>query len=228
MDGSGSQCHDRAGIGAALPPLPLPRKPALRAAIADDLNPDRTTPYDLLRTRILPEITEHGWTRIGLAQARPGHAAALTALNLALSEARRPDRRVLLVDLDLAAQPVLTRLGQTAPAATEPSFLMRALTPQVACLTVAAPPRAAAITLLSPQFQIRLDEQILAHAPDLTILNLPPLLAGDAGLAAMPLVQTVMLVIDGRRDTAAMLRRCEGHVTRHCPLLGLFLHNAEG
>ena len=61
---------------------------------------------------MLPEVTERGWTRIGVSQASPGPASSLTALNLALSEARRPDRHVLLIDLDIAHQPVLARFGQ--------------------------------------------------------------------------------------------------------------------
>ncbi len=175
---------------------------------------------------MLPEIMERGWTRIGVSQARPGSAAPLTALNLALSEARRPDRHVLLIDLDIANQSVAGRFGHTV-VPTGPLFQTRAVTPQLAFSTVQADPESAAIALLSPQFQQALSDTIAHMAADVTILHLPSCLADDAGLAALPLVDTVLLTVDGRRDTAADLRRCEAHVTRHCPVLGIFLHSAE-
>lgn len=205
--------------------IELPQKPALRAAIADDHGRARAKSYDLLRTRILPEITERAWTRIGVAQAVSGPASALTALNLALSEARRPGRRVALVDLDVTQQPVLGRLGQ-APLAEGPAK-WRALTERAALLSIPAPAEGASTMLLSARFAEELSDRLAQLAPDQVILHLPPLMEGDAGLAALPLTQTVLLTIDGRRDTAGVLRRCEEFVTRHCPLLGVFLHNAE-
>lgn len=226
MDGTSARRHDHLKAWSALPQIEMPQKAALRALIADDHGPERSRSYDLLRTRMLPEVTERGWTRIGVSQASPGPASSLTALNLALSEARRPDRHVLLIDLDIAHQPVLARFGQ-AGAPAGPLFRACTVTPRLAFATVQAAPDLAAITLLSPQFQQALSEMIMGMAADVTILHLPPCLSDDAGLAALPLVDTVLLTIDGRRDTAADLRRCEAHVTRHCPVLGLFLHNAE-
>lgn len=226
MDGTSARRHDHLKAWSELPQIEMPQKAALRALIADDLGSERSRSYDLLRTRMLPEVTDRGWSRIGVSQAKPGLASSLTALNLALSEARRPDRHVLLIDLDIFHQPILARFGQ-AGAPTGQLFRVRTVTPQLAFATVQAAPDSAAITLLSPQFQQALTDIITRMAADVTILHLPPCLSDDAGLAALPLVDTVLLTIDGRRDTAADLRRCESHVTRHCPVLGLFLHNAE-
>lgn len=230
MDGAGIGYHDGQTQGwAEMPVLPLPQKAALRAAIADDRNPARTEGYDLLRTRILAATAAQGWTRIGVTQARGrGLAGPLTALNLALSEARRPDRRVVLVDLDLARQPVLRRLGAVPPVAgTGPRWHGHRLADRLALLSIAAPATEAATLLLADRFQGDLAQRLAALGPDIVILHLPPMLAGDAGLAALPLAETVLLAIDGRADTARDLRACEARIGETRPILGLFLHDAE-
>lgn len=226
MDGAGSHSNLQAQTWADLPRIELPQKAGLRAAIADAQNPDRAEAYDLLRTRVLPEASARNWNRIGVSQARPGPAAPLTALNLALSEARRPERRVVLVDLDFSRQPIRARLGQPAPAARQRVHMAR-LTEQLALVTIDAPAAEAATLLLDQTFRMELEVAQTSLAPHFTILHLPPVLQGDAGLAALPLVQSVLLAIDGRKDRAADLRRCEAYVTPSCPLLGLFLHDGE-
>lgn len=226
MDGAGSHSNLQAQTWADLPRIEMPQKGALRAAIADEHNLDRAGAYDLLRTRVLPEASARNWNRIGISQARPGPAAPLTALNLALSEARRRERRVVLVDLDFARQPIKARLGQPAPTGRQRIHAAR-LAERLALITIDAPPAEAATLLMDQTFQMELESALATLAPDVTILHLPPLLQGDAGLAALPLVQSVLLAIDGRKDRAADLRRCEAYVTPGCPLLGLFLHDGE-
>ncbi|CAM3211194.1 hypothetical protein PANO111632_08175 [Paracoccus nototheniae] len=232
MDGAGSGYQNERTQGwAEMPMLALPQKAALRAAIADDKNPERAEGYDLLRTRILAGTAAQDWTRIGITQAKGSALAApLTALNLALSEARRPARRVVLIDLDIARQPVLARLG-AAPPTPRPGrgavWHGQRLTDRLALLTIAAPAVEAATLLLSEAFQADLMQRLASLAPDITILHLPAMLAGDAGLAALPLCQTVLLAIDGRADTAPDLRACERRIGETRPILGLFLHDAE-
>nr|WP_111299612.1 hypothetical protein [Paracoccus saliphilus] len=226
MDGAGSHSNLQAQTWADLPWIEMPQKGALRAAIADERNLERAEAYDLLRTRVLPEASARNWNRIGISQARPGPAGPLTALNLALSEARRPERRVVLVDLDFARQPIRARLGAPAPSAEQRVHVAR-LAERLALITIDAPAAESATLLLDQPFRMELESVMASLAPDFIILHLPPILQGDAGLAALPLVQSVLLAIDGRSDKAADLRRCEAYVTPCCPLLGLFLHDGE-
>lgn len=230
MDGAVSGYHDgRPRAWAGLLPLALPQRAGLRAVIADEKNPDRAEGYDLLRTRILAGTSALGWTRIGVTQAQGASGAApLTALNLALSEARRPERRVVLVDLDIARQPILKLLGASVPpAAPMMSWQGHALNDRLALLTISAPASDAATMLMSDLFQAELAQRLASLDPDVAILHLPALLTGDAGLAGLPLAQTVLLAIDGRIDTGADLRRCERLIGETRPILGLFLHDGE-
>lgn len=229
MDGSGSSRNDTpANRLASLPLLPMPKKPQLRQAIADGHDPARAESYDLLRTRILSEVAERSWTRIGITQAHAGPAAPLTALNLALSESRRHRRRVALVDLDVARQPVLKQLDAPRPKPQDtPRFGAVRLSDRLALVAVAAHPAEAATMLLNDDFASDLTTELSLLAPDVVLMHLPPILDGDAGLAALPLVECVLLAVNGRADIAADLRSSEARITRTCPILGLFLHDAE-
>lgn len=219
---------------AELPRLAMPRNPDRRAAIADEGNLAAAAPYDLLRTRLLGEMTAREWTMLGVTQAGNSAAAPLTALNLALSEARRPGRNVVLVELDVAQQPILGHMGGdiTSGAATATGggaqFRAWRLADRLALLAIPTPPSEAAIRLLDPDFRTRLDDSLSRFAPDVVILHLPALLTGDAGLAAVSLAQGVLLVVDGRSDTADSLRGCQARLGESCPVLGLFLYDAEG
>ncbi|WP_410216620.1 hypothetical protein [Paracoccus sp. (in: a-proteobacteria)] len=237
MDGGNSSGQDAAQrYWSKLGELALPKDKARRRMIADGQNTAVSVEgYDLLRTRILAATSTRGWNRIGVTQARTGRAGPLTALNLALSEARRLSRRVVLVDLDIAHQPILNRLGaagrQAEAVASDPDGALQLpgwrLSDQLALLTVAAAPAQAATLLLNETFQARLASSLSRLSPDITIFHLPAMLSGDAGLASLPMVQAVLLAVDGRSDRASDLRASEARIGEACPILGLFLLDAE-
>lgn len=184
--------------------------------------------YDLLRTRILGEMSERNWTKLGVTEAQAGRAAPLSALNLALSEARRPGRSIMLVDLDIARQPVLGYLGaELEGGRAAGSFRQWRVADQLAVMAIKAAPAEAATRLLDPALRAELDELLAKALPDMVILHVPPLLAGDAGIAGLPLVQGLVLVVDAQTDTAAGLRECQERMRDICPLLGLFHFDAE-
>lgn len=238
LDMDGGKSGYRAGAErdrAELPRLDLEGARRRQPQIAHAAHPGAPA-YDLLRTRLLGEMSSREWTRLGVTQSGVGRAGPLAALNLALSEARRPGRSIVLVDLDIARQPILGQLGAATgpqpapgeqPGLSDGTFTLWQLAERLALIAVPAPPVEAATRLLDPDFQDRLDEALAKLSPDMVILHLPPLLAGDAGIAGLPLVQGLLLVVDGRSDTAARLRDCQSRIGETCPILGLFHFDAE-
>ncbi|WP_134726296.1 hypothetical protein [Paracoccus luteus] len=218
---------------ATLSPLPWPHAADLRRRLAGGPQAHRglasTHPYDVLRTRALYALADAGWTRLGVAQSSPGPASAATALNLALAAARRPDQRVALVDLDLERRPVLGLLGQTVAAPDGATRSSRSrLQANLAILSFASAPGRGSETLLAPQFHRHVTDLLAGLAPDLVVVHVPPILAGDAGIAAIEMVDTVLVAVDGTQDTAATVRGAERLVAARRPVLGLFLYDAEG
>ncbi len=61
----------------------------------------RTRSFDMLRTQILHTMDQKGWKILAVTSPTPDCGKTVTALNLAVSIARQPERAVLLVDLDL-------------------------------------------------------------------------------------------------------------------------------
>ncbi|MGV8954718.1 MAG: hypothetical protein ACOH2M_26710, partial [Cypionkella sp.] len=57
--------------------------------------------FDILRTRLLHGLAEKGWRRIAVTSPTHGCGKSFVAINLALSLARRPSSRSVLLDLDL-------------------------------------------------------------------------------------------------------------------------------
>ncbi|WP_112873377.1 hypothetical protein [Paracoccus endophyticus] len=218
---------------ATLLPLAWPHGAALRRRLAGGPpgHPGlaATHPYDVLRTRALHVMADAHWSRLGVTQSSPGPASATTALNLALAAARRPDQRVALVDLDLERQPVLGLLGQTLTAPNGPTRSCRSrVQPNLALISFAAAAGRGSETLLAEQFHRHVADLLAELAPDLVVVHVPPILAGDAGIAAVEMVDTVLIAVDGTQDTATSVRGAERLVAARRPVLGLFLYDAEG
>jgi len=208
--------------------IPLPSTGARATLIADGSDRRAAKGYDLLRTQTNAALIAKGWNIIAIAQSRSqGKASAVTALNLALSEARRPGRKVVLVDLDLERQPI-SRLLDSPPPTPEEGLTLNSVTERLALVRVAAHEGEMTEMLMDPKFHEQLENRLPELDPQIILLHLPPLLDGDAAIASLNLAHTVLLVIDGCADTAADVRHAEKRIGTRCPVLGLFLYDAEG
>lgn len=220
-----------AGADAAwrrLRPLDLPRRPDLRRLLADGTSRPAVEPYDVLRTRTAFAMAETGWTRLGVTQTRKGAAGPATALNLALAEARRPHRRIVLVELDLEDGSLLRLTGHRMPTGSSgPQRAMLKLRENLALIAYSAPRDRAAETLLDDRFRAEVAATLPTLAPDLVVLHLPPVLSGDEGLAALDFAETILLAVDGTRDFSAHVRAADQLIAARRPLLGLFHYDAE-
>ena len=71
----------------------------------------RARPFDVLRTEVSRTMDLKGWKTLAVTSPTPGCGKTLTAVNLALSLARQPERQVFLADLDLRKPQVAGYLG---------------------------------------------------------------------------------------------------------------------
>ena len=92
--------------------------PHLRAnrIIAQDVTDVLSRSFDMLRTQILQLMDARKWRVIAVTSPTPGCGKTVTALNLALSISRMPDRQVFVLDLDFAKPSVAHHLGLSATA----------------------------------------------------------------------------------------------------------------
>ena len=196
-----------------------------------------TTQFDLARTSILREVADRDWRRIAIIPVRDGAGASFVSVNLALSMARQPSTRVLLVDLNLARPGIARSLGI---AGSPPlSGLLTGQTPRahfarldgvpnLAVMAHAEPEPHAAELLQDPLAAARLAAAAAQFDPQaVTLLDTAPLLEGDAGLAALPLADAIVVVADGRSGTARDIEQCLRQLEGMPPLLGIILNKAE-
>ena len=79
--------------------------------ISYDIADPRSKAFDMLRTEVLQTMDAKGWQILGIVSPKPSCGKTVTAINLALSIARKPDRSVLLVDMDLQKPQIANSLG---------------------------------------------------------------------------------------------------------------------
>lgn len=198
----------------------------------------RTSPtaraFDLLRTRLLHSLKAHGWKRVAVTSPSAGGGTTFCAVNLALSLARVPGNRTLLMDLNLRSPGVATALG-IAPHGDMAEFLagdialgqhLQRLSDTLAVGGNAVANADAAEILHDPRCETVINTTIEETGADTVIFDLPPVLEHDDVAAFLPQVDGVLVVSDGEATTAAELAACEKMLAGQAPLLGVVLNRA--
>lgn len=193
--------------------------------------------FSLLRTRILHEMRNRGWSKLAVVPVTPGAGATFVAVNLSLALARQPHTRVALVDLDLGNPGVARQLGIPGCAPVVP--VLRAGTeldelvvrvdeaPNLAVLAPERPETEAAEILQDETLAQAMQRLHELHPAEIVILDTAALLAEDAALAALPLADALLLVADGRKGTAADMAEAERLLVGMPPVMGVVLNKSE-
>ena len=191
--------------------------------------------FNLLRTRVRKSMADRGWKSVAITSPSPGCGKTVVAINLALSLARAPNCRVVLLDLDLRRSAVASALGVTAKASIA-DFLLGSANAEdcfvetVDNLFVAInhqPLKHAAEMMQSPRMQSLLSAIEERLAPDVILFDLPPMRSNDDALAFFPNTDAVLLVVGAGVSTAAEVAECEGQISQVDKLLGLVLNKCE-
>ncbi|AAV94144.1 exopolysaccharide biosynthesis domain protein [Ruegeria pomeroyi DSS-3] len=192
--------------------------------------------FDVLRTRLLQTLKARGWRRIGIVAPTRGCGASFTAVNLALSIARVPDSRTVLLDMNMRDPGLAGALGLGAPG--DMRALLRGDVSYLDHLTRCSGTLAVGLgagvagdaseLLQAPASAEVLDLIQDELNPDVVICDLPAILAHDDLAAFLPRLDGVLLVADGTQTTADQIRRCQQVIGDTTPLLGVILNRGRG
>lgn len=207
---------------------------AMNGLFADAKQHEVTAQFDILRTRMLQAMGARGWKRIAVTSPTHGCGKSLVAANLALSLARIPTCRSLLIDLELR-HPDLARLfslagGNLAEMLTGEQPIeahLRRVGPNLALALNADPVPAAAATLLDPRVDDTLRSLQQTLDPAVIVIDMPHALGNDDVIAMLPRLDAVLLVADATRTTAQDIRSCERIFEGRVPLMGVVLNRAR-
>lgn len=173
-----------------------------RRIVAFDGRDDRTRAFDILRTEILRLMDLNGWKTLAVTSPTPGCGKTLTAVNLALSIGRQPERRVSLIDLDLRKPQVAACLGlkcrdgalgvvQGHVKAANAMIEACVGTSRLSVMPTAPSPYSSDLAASSAMKTFLRD---IAQQSGIAVLDLPPLLTGHDVIAILPQVDCVLLV----------------------------------
>lgn len=200
---------------------------------------NRTDPaamaFDMLRTSVMRSMDDDGWRTLGITSPGPGCGKATVAVNLALSLAKQPDLRVVLVDLDLR-RPRIAAMLDHSPACTTREFLSEGWMSEEffvrvdANLAVGASAESIehpAELLLSKRTEWKLKRLLQGLGASIVIYNLPPLLSSDDCAGLLPLVDRVLLVVGAEHSTIPEIDMCERDLSEEEKLLGVVLNKCR-
>lgn len=194
-----------------------------RRVIAYNGADQRSRPYDMLRTQVLQSMDVGGWKTLAVTSPTPNCGKTLTALNLALSIARQPDRAVVLVDLDLQKPLIADSLGlalanggaldvlEERSTLAREAALIRAGTQRLVVLPTAAT-RESSELMGSRQMRQLLQDLRRNYPSHIIILDLPPILSSDDVIALLPQIDCVLLVAAVGTSKVSEIEECNRHL----------------
>jgi protein-tyrosine kinase len=191
--------------------------------IAHDRSDLRSRSFDMLRTQILQSMDTKSWQLLAVASPTPACGKSVTAINLALSIARQPERSVLLVDMDLEKPQiakclgieckdglvgVLNGRGAYQNALVQANIGMYRLT----VLPCEASTAHSSEYMSSRAMSIFLQELKNEDRSRIIIFDLPPILSGDNVLSILPQIDCVLFVTAVGITTASDIKECNRHL----------------
>ena len=194
-----------------------------RRIVAHNVTDPRSRAFDMLRTQVLQSMDKKNWQFLAITSPTEGCGKTVTAINLALSIARQPERSALLVDMDLQRPAVADYLGiksrQGVQAILEGGTTLAdavlragADSCELLVLPTEAPTVHSSELIASRNMDMLLHEIKRTFRSQTVIFDMPPLLQGDEVIATLPRIDAVLLVTAVGVSTVHEIRECNRHL----------------
>ncbi|WP_299750962.1 CpsD/CapB family tyrosine-protein kinase [uncultured Tateyamaria sp.] len=193
------------------------------------------TPFDILRTKIVLQMEQNGWTRLAITSPEPNSGKTTLACNLALGLGRQSSMRSMLFDFDLGSPEVHSffdlkmRYGLPEVIIRNVDFAKQAVrvTENVAVSVSPHPERDPTRFLMMDRTVDLLDEVQREYAPDIMVFDLPSALSSDKALAFLQHVDCALIVARAEQTRFRNLDRCEMEVAANTNVLGVALNGCR-
>jgi protein-tyrosine kinase len=192
----------------------------------------KATSFDILRTKILLQMREHGWKRIAITSPMPQSGKTTMACNLALGLGRQSDLRSIVLDLDLR-DPSISDFFDVTPAHGIDEVLtgnvdfkdqaMR-LGHNVAFSMATIPDADPTRLLLTEETSEVLDDIEKRYQPDIMIFDLPSMLVNDDTRAFLKNVDCALIVVRASKTRYGQFDTCEKEIAQQTNVLGTVLN----
>jgi protein-tyrosine kinase len=193
-----------------------------RRIVAFDGQDFRARSFDMLRTGVLRSMDLEEWKTVAVTSPTPNCGKTLTAINLALSMARQPERQVFLADLDLRKPRVADCLGLECR-----EGVLGVLEGRIAMGSAVIRARIGASNLdilptsstsnssdlvSSNEMKMMLQDIAGGERSRIVILDLPPLLTGHDAVSILPQVDCILLVAAVGISKVSEIKECDKYL----------------
>jgi Mrp family chromosome partitioning ATPase len=216
----------------ALPAMRLSDRALARHRVVTRAASDDSTPFDIMRTKILLQMQQNGWSRLAVTSPMPQSGKTTTACNLALGLGRQSGLRAMLFDFDLS-DPSVHRFFEQEPEYTtgqllnqDVDFAQQALRigDNVAVSMSSRVEGDPTRILLSEKTEDVLDGIQDRYKPDIMIFDLPSVLVGDNTRAFLQNVDCALIIARANTTRYAQFDACEREIAEHTNVLGVVLN----
>ncbi len=198
-------------------------------------NPTTSTPFDVLRTKILHQMRKNNWTRVAVTSPSQGGGKSTTVLNLAFSLARQVDLYTMVVEIDLRRPSLSTLLGLQDPPQFSRALLreddvathLRRYGQNLIFGLSHHPVRNPAELLHGSAAARSIDKVEAEYRPDIILFDTAPVLAVDDTLAFMDQVDCVLLLAEAEKTTIEEIEKCEKELSLRTNFLGVILNKCR-
>ncbi|MBC9248535.1 CpsD/CapB family tyrosine-protein kinase [Paracoccus sp. 11-3] len=223
---------DANALWHAIPEAELDRTALLKSRILSQNASQESTPFDVLRTKILYQMRQNGWKRLAITSPLPQCGKSTAAVNLALALGRQPELRSMLFDLDLRAPTVAEKLGLPQPPSIAPllrgerSFAdhARRVGPNLALALSGVPDTDPTRLLMADSTRETLAGIQQNYDPDIMIFDLPSILIGDDARAFLQHVDCALILVRADQTRYGDFDSCEREVGEYTNVLGVVLN----
>jgi len=220
---------------SALTPFKLNRAALKRnRVVAIDTGRD-TTPYDVLRTKIIQQAHSNGWRRVAFVSPDMGAGKSTTVANLAFSFGRHRDLRVMCFDFDFRRPNLHKLLGQTPDHSM--ADVLNGHVPfaehglrmgeQVAFGLNNGPAHSPSDLLLSQASRTALEEIEQTYAPHLMFFDMSPLNASDDNIAFLQNVDCAVILAAAESTPMGRIDQAERQVAELTNVMGIVLNKCR-
>src|SRR5215510_1100694 len=194
--------------------------------ISHDPRDRRSRWFDILRAQVLRSMDLKGWQFLGVISPTAGCGKTVTAINLAISIARQPERAALLVDMDLRKPEVAGRLGMRCDRGLvdilegrtklrDTMVQARIGSQKFMVLPAERPIANSSEWLASPAMITMLNALRREFRSHTVVFDLPPMLVSDDVMTILPQLDCVLMVAAAGVSTVAQINECNRHLHSH-------------
>ena len=219
-------------LWSSIPSVALQDSALLRHRIVTRNASEESTPFDILRTKIILQMQQHGWSRLAVTSPLPQSGKTTTACNLALGLGRQNNLRAMLFDMDLSS-PSVHKSFELEPR----DSIKRFLTGDISFEDQATRIGENVIASMSPHVendptQVLLAERTMhaldevqdSYEPDIMIFDLPSVLKGDNTRAFLKNVDCALIIARAGITRYGQFNTAEREIAEHTNVLGVVLN----